>query len=164
MPLWSGALIKTHTATSIDSSHQKSIDVLQEELVDSRLNNWENDYYNLTMAAQTRYTMHKEDRKRASTDIAYYLSIDTNVDCAREGDPSIGSWADDCYHESYAVETAIRDPGADELHEDFTYEELLNMQKRDEVDQQRAEASGERTRFRHPIDRDNNKSIADKHP
>ncbi|KAF3565576.1 hypothetical protein DY000_02016062 [Brassica cretica] len=61
MPLWSGALIKTHTATSIDSSHQKSIDVLQEESVDSRLNNWENDYYNLTMAAQTRYTMHKEE-------------------------------------------------------------------------------------------------------
>ena len=79
--------------------------------------------------------LHHTSRKRASADIVYYPSIDTNVECAREGDYSIGSWADDRYHESYAVETAVRDPGADELHEGFTYEELLNMQRRDEADQ-----------------------------
>ena len=45
----------------------------------------------------------------------------------REGDYSIGSWADDHHHESYAVETTIHEPGADELHEGFTYEELLDM-------------------------------------
>ncbi|KAF2556227.1 hypothetical protein F2Q68_00015613 [Brassica cretica] len=163
------ASIETHTATSIDSAHQKSINILQEEWVDSSPGDWENYYYNPTMAAHTRDTMHTEEydedyeeeqaienistsidrnsstsidahlhqtsRKRASADIAYYPSIDTNVECAREGDYSIGSWADDRYHESYAVETAVRDPGADELHEGFTYEELLNMQRRDEADQ-----------------------------
>ena len=83
--------------------------------------------------------LHQPNRLRASTDIAYYPSIDTNVDATRDGDYSIGSWADDRHHESYAVETAYRDQGADELHEGFTYEELLNMQRRDETYQNRAE-------------------------
>ncbi|KAF2550665.1 hypothetical protein F2Q68_00034293 [Brassica cretica] len=38
------------------------------------------------------------------------------------------------------------------------------MQRRDETDQQRAEATGERTRFIHPIDRANRPSIDDKPP
>ena len=42
-------------------------------------------------------------------------SIITGVDRAREGDYSIGNWADDCYHESYAVATAIHEPGAENL-------------------------------------------------
>ncbi|KAF3594004.1 hypothetical protein DY000_02020043 [Brassica cretica] len=141
------ASIETHTATSIDSAHQKSIDFLQEKSVDSSPGDWENDYYNSTMAAHTRETMHTEDQKRASTDIAYYPTIDTGVDRAREGDYSIGSWADDHHHESYAVETTVHEPRADELHEGFTYEELLNMQRRDEVDQHQAEACGKGTRF-----------------
>ena len=73
--------------------------------------------------------------RRASTDSAYYPSIDTRVDHARERDYSIGSWADDHYHESFVVETAISQPHAEELHKGFTLEELLNMQERDEVDQ-----------------------------
>ncbi|KAF2618215.1 hypothetical protein F2Q68_00039347 [Brassica cretica] len=81
---------------------------------------------------------HQTSRKRASTDIAYYPSIDTGVDYVREGNYSIGSWADDHHHESYAVETAIHEPGADELHE---------------------EATGERTCLSHPIDRANRPSI-----
>ncbi|KAF3542570.1 hypothetical protein DY000_02006503 [Brassica cretica] len=96
---------------------------------------------------------HQPNHLRASTDIAYFPSIDTNVDVTRDGDCSIGSWADDRYHESYAVETAYRDQGADELHEGFTYEELLNIQRRDETDQNRAEAACGRTHFSHPIDR-----------
>ncbi|KAF2615799.1 hypothetical protein F2Q70_00012341 [Brassica cretica] len=59
-------------------------------------------------------------------------------------------WADNHYHESYAVETAYCDQGDDELNEGFTYEELLNMQKRDETDQNRAATAWERTRFSHP--------------
>ena len=55
----------------------------------------------------------------------------------RDRDYSIGSWPDDHHHESYAVETAYRDQGAGELHEGFTYEELLNMQRRDETDSKR---------------------------
>ncbi|KAF3609707.1 hypothetical protein DY000_02049127 [Brassica cretica] len=153
---------------------------------------WENDYYNPTMAAHTRDTMHtekydedyeeeqnikyraildEEDRllhhsswkrnapsidrtvspsidnhlhqtsqKRASTDIAYYPSIDSGVD----------------------LETAVHEPGADELHEGFTYEEILNMQRRDEADQHRVEASGERTRFSHSFDKANPPSIDEK--
>ncbi|KAF3496718.1 hypothetical protein DY000_02054289 [Brassica cretica] len=98
---------------------------------------------------------HQTSQKRASTDIAYYPSIDTGVDRVREGDYLIGSWGDDHHHESYAVETAIHEPEADEPLEGFTYEELLKMQRRDEVEQYRAEAIGERSRFSHPIDRAN---------
>ena len=65
---------------------------------------------------------------------------------------SIGSWADDHHHESYAVETSIYEPGADELHECFTYEELLDMQRRDEIDQHRSNTAWGRTRYTHPID------------
>ena len=202
------ATIETHTATSIDSAHQKSIDSPKEESVDSSPGDWENDYYNPTMAAHTRHTMHTEERaieykaildeedrllhhsswktnapsinrnvstsidthfhqtsrKRASTDIAYYPSIDTNVDCAREGDYSIGSWVDDHHHESYAVETAIHEPGADELHEGFTYEEFLNMQRREEAVQHQAETCWERTHFNHPCSRINRPSMDDKPP
>ncbi|KAF2581010.1 hypothetical protein F2Q68_00005114 [Brassica cretica] len=117
------ASIETHTAISIDSAQQKSTDGAAEESVDT------------------------------STDIAYYPSIDNNVDATRDGDYSIGSWADDRHHESYAVETAYCDQGVDELHEGFTYEEILNMQRHDETDQKRAEAAWERTHFSHPIDR-----------
>ena len=53
----------------------------------------------------------------------------------REGDYSICSWADVHHLKSYAVETTIYESGADELHEGFTYEELLNMQRRNETDQ-----------------------------
>ncbi|KAF2615703.1 hypothetical protein F2Q70_00013361 [Brassica cretica] len=97
--------------------------------------------------------LHQPNRLRASTDIAYYPSIDTNVNTTRDEDYSIGSWADDRHHESYAVETSYRDKGADELHEGFTYEELLNMQRRDETYRKRAESAWERTHFSHPTDR-----------
>ncbi|KAF2587185.1 hypothetical protein F2Q70_00035924 [Brassica cretica] len=178
-------LIETHTATSIDNTQKKSINVLEKELIDSSPEHWENDYYNPTMAAHTRHTMHTEEydedyeedrateivstsidthpnqasQKRASTDIAYFPSVDIGVDRVREGDYSIGSWADDHHHECYEVETTIHESGADELHEGFTYEELLNMQRRDEADQQRAEATEERTRLSYPIDRTNRPSI-----
>ena len=78
------------------------------------------------------------NRKRSSTYIDYYPSIDIVVDRVREGDYSIGSWADDYHYESYAVETEINEPRADELHEGFTYKELLNMQRCDEADQHQA--------------------------
>ncbi|KAF3549083.1 hypothetical protein DY000_02006987 [Brassica cretica] len=97
--------------------------------------------------------LYQPNSLRASTDIAYYPSIDTNVDATRDGDYSIGSWVDDRHRESYAVETAYCDQGADELHEGFTYEELVNIQRHDDIDQKRAEAAWERTHFSHPIDR-----------
>ncbi|KAF3504933.1 hypothetical protein F2Q69_00042387 [Brassica cretica] len=42
--------IETHTASSIDSDHQKSTDTPQDELVDSRPDDSENDYYDPIMA------------------------------------------------------------------------------------------------------------------
>ncbi|KAF3576577.1 hypothetical protein DY000_02030986 [Brassica cretica] len=143
------ASIETHTATSIDSAHKKSIDSPKDESVDSNPGDWENDYYNPTIAAHTRDTLHtkeyeedyeeeraieymaildEEDRllhhsswkrnapsidRTVSTSIDTHLhqtcrkraSIDTGVDRAREGDYSIGSWADDHHHEIFAVET-----------------------------------------------------------
>ncbi|KAF2585763.1 hypothetical protein F2Q70_00036769 [Brassica cretica] len=53
--------------------------------------------------------LHQPNHLRSSTDIPYYPPIDTNVDATRDGDYSIGSWADDRHHESYAVETSYRD-------------------------------------------------------
>ncbi|KAF3503525.1 hypothetical protein F2Q69_00042872 [Brassica cretica] len=92
-------------------------------------------------------------RKRASTDTAYYKSIGTEVNRAQEKEYSIGSWADEHHHQSFAVETSTYAPGADKLQDSFTDEELLNMQKRDGTDQIRAEAAWERTRLSHLIDR-----------
>ncbi|KAF3506805.1 hypothetical protein F2Q69_00007573 [Brassica cretica] len=100
---------------------------------------------------------------RVTTDKAYFPSIDTNVDATRDGDYSIGSWADNHYHESYAVETGYCDQGDDELNEGFTYEELLNMQKRDETDQNRAATAWERTCFSHPIDKESRPLIDTSH-
>ena len=107
---------------------------------------------------------HHTKRKRSSTDIAYQPSIDTGVDRVREGDHSIGSWTDDYHHPSYVVETEIHEPRADEFHEGFTYEELLNMKRRDEADQHQAAATGEGTRFSHSIDRANHPSIDENLP
>ncbi|KAF3542374.1 hypothetical protein DY000_02008272 [Brassica cretica] len=81
------------------------------------------------------------------------------VNRVREGDYSIGSWADDHHHDIYAEETTIYEPGADEVHECFTYEELLNMQRRNETDQHRSKTAWGRTRYRHPIDRARRPSI-----
>ncbi|KAF2572716.1 hypothetical protein F2Q70_00001461 [Brassica cretica] len=106
---------------------------------------------------------HQPNHLRESTDNAYFPSIDTNVDATRDGDDSIGSWADNPYHESYAVETAYRDQGDGELNEGFTYEEFLNMQTRDETYQNRAAAAWERTHFSHPIDRESRPSIDTNH-
>ncbi|KAF2597570.1 hypothetical protein F2Q68_00011542 [Brassica cretica] len=200
------ASVETHTATSIENAHKELTDTSKEESVDSSPDDWENDYYNPTIAAYSRQNTHTEEydedyeeerateykaildeeekllhhsswkrnapsiditrspsidtqphqrnRKRASTDNAYYSSIDAEVDHAREGDFSIGSWADEHHHESYAVETTIYTPGADELHDSFTDEELLNMQRRDETDQNRAATAWERTHFSHTIDKE----------
>ncbi|KAF3551888.1 hypothetical protein DY000_02008303 [Brassica cretica] len=165
------ASIETHTATSIDNAHQISTNTPKEESVDSIP----------TMATHTMHTKEKSpsidnygstsidtqpqqpNHFRVTTDKAYFPSIDTNVDATRDGDYSIGSWADNHYHESYAVETAYCDQGDDELNEGFTYEELLIMQKRDETDQNRAATAWERTRFSHPIDKESRPLIDTSH-
>ncbi|KAF2552171.1 hypothetical protein F2Q68_00033777 [Brassica cretica] len=61
IPTEYSALIETHTATSIDSAHKKSTDTPTEESVDSSPEDWENEYYNPTMAAYTRQNMHTEE-------------------------------------------------------------------------------------------------------
>ncbi|KAF2564565.1 hypothetical protein F2Q70_00016382 [Brassica cretica] len=94
-----------------------------------------------------------------STDTAYYKSVDTDFNRVREGDYSIGSWADEHHHESFAVETVTYTTGADKLQDSFTDEELLNMQKRDDTDQFQAEAAWERTRSSQSIDTRHPKSI-----
>ncbi|KAF3582423.1 hypothetical protein DY000_02031238 [Brassica cretica] len=190
--------IEARTATSINSSNQKSTDIPHDESVDSNPDEWENDYYNPTIDAYTRQNTHTDEydedyeeervieyraildeedkilyhssckrtapstdrtrlpsidtqpqqrcRKGASTDTAYYKSIDTDFNRVREGDYLIGSWADETHHESFAVETVTYTPGADKLQDSFTDEELLNMQKRGDTNQIQAEAAWERTR------------------
>ncbi|KAF3512545.1 hypothetical protein F2Q69_00006554 [Brassica cretica] len=52
--------------------------------------------------------------------------MDTDFNRVRDGECSIGSWADEHHHESFAVETVTYTLGADKLQERFTDEELLN--------------------------------------
>ncbi|KAF3549998.1 hypothetical protein DY000_02007329 [Brassica cretica] len=179
------ASIETHTPTSNDSAKHKSIDNHLEESIDSSPYDWENDYYNPTLAVHTatpsaRATLQTEEsvtsidrtvptsidthhnqtnRKRSSTDIAYCTLIDDGVDRAQKGNFSIGSWVDDRYHESYAVETTVHEPEADELHEGFTTEELLNHQEHSDTDYLFAEACGRGTRFYRPFTRAKHPSI-----
>ncbi|WZZ60385.1 hypothetical protein YC2023_060492 [Brassica napus] len=90
---------------------------------------------------------HQRYQKRTLTDTAYYKSIDTVVNRAQEGDYSICSWADEHHHKSCAVETTTYAPGADNLRDSFTEEELLNTQKRDGTEQVQAEVAWEITRI-----------------
>ncbi|KAF3568146.1 hypothetical protein DY000_02015495 [Brassica cretica] len=53
--------IETHIATSIDGDTQTSTDKPQDESADSCPIDWENDYYNPTIAAYTRQNMHTEE-------------------------------------------------------------------------------------------------------
>ncbi|KAF2573527.1 hypothetical protein F2Q70_00002182 [Brassica cretica] len=97
--------IDTHPIASIDSGHPKLTDVEGDKSVDTCPDEWENDYYNPTIATYTRQNMHTDEnapsidmtslpsidtqshqrcRKRASTDAAYYKSIDTEVHHAQE--------------------------------------------------------------------------------
>ncbi|KAF3542373.1 hypothetical protein DY000_02008273 [Brassica cretica] len=55
------ASIETHTATSINSGYKKSTKNPHDESVNSRPYDWENDYYNPTIAAYTRQNMHTEE-------------------------------------------------------------------------------------------------------
>ena len=47
------ASIETYTATLIDTANKKSIDIHKEKSIDSSPDDWENDYYNHTMAMHT---------------------------------------------------------------------------------------------------------------
>jgi len=55
------ASIESHTAISIDRGNKKSTDKPQDKSVDSCPDDWENDYYNPTIAAYTRQNMHTEE-------------------------------------------------------------------------------------------------------
>ncbi|KAF3609983.1 hypothetical protein DY000_02049242 [Brassica cretica] len=70
------ASIETHTATSIDSVHQKSIDIPKDESVDSNPKDWENDYYNPTMAAHTMHTEEYDEDYEEEQAIKYKVILD----------------------------------------------------------------------------------------
>ncbi|KAF2587482.1 hypothetical protein F2Q70_00036035 [Brassica cretica] len=179
------ASIKTHTPTSIDNANQKSIDNANQKSIDNLLkqsidssstaaqDDWPPKCYPIFALKAATSSQHldeydedyEEERAteyRASTNIAYYTSIDNEIDHAKEGNYSIGSWADDHYHERYDVETAIHEPGVDELHEGFTTEELLNHQEHSDTDSLFAEACGRGTRFYRPFTKAKRPSIDNK--
>ncbi|KAF2578681.1 hypothetical protein F2Q68_00004525 [Brassica cretica] len=169
------ASIETHSATSIDNEYDE--DYEEERATEYRVildgeekllhnSSWKRNAPSIDMTRSPSIDTqpHQRNRKRASTDTAYYKSIDTKVNHVREGDYSIGSWVDGHHHESFAVETSIYAPGENKLQDGFTDEELLNMQRRDETDQIQAEAAWERTRFSHPIDRAIHPSIDTRRP
>ncbi|KAF3485233.1 hypothetical protein F2Q69_00052860 [Brassica cretica] len=102
-----------------------------------------------------------------STDIPHDESVDSIPDeCENDYyNPTIDAYIrqnmhTDEYDEDYEEERAIDfTPGADKLQDSFTDEELLNIQKRDDIDQIQAEASWERTRFSQSIDTRHQQSI-----
>ncbi|KAF3576753.1 hypothetical protein DY000_02031426 [Brassica cretica] len=162
------ASIETHTATSIHSANQKSIDSHKEESIDSSPDDWENDYYNPTMAMHTaiptRDTLHTEeyDEDYEEEQAIEYRAILAEEDRLLHH----SSWKRNAMSIERTVptsidtlETTISQQHADELHEGFTTKELLNMRERDEVDQHRAEACGEGTRFSRPLTRATRPSI-----
>ncbi|KAF3560150.1 hypothetical protein F2Q69_00012616 [Brassica cretica] len=173
--------IDTHPETSNDTSHPESTDAEEEKSVDNCPDEWENNYYNPIIDAYSKQNMHTDEYdedyeeeqateyraifdERASTDTAYYKLVDTDVNRSREGNYSIGSWADEHHHESFAVETATNAPEADKLQDSFTDEELINMQRRNDTDQIQAEAAWERTRFSQSTDTRHQQSIDTRHP
>ncbi|KAF3609984.1 hypothetical protein DY000_02049245 [Brassica cretica] len=114
---------QTHRAYYEDYEVERAIeykDILDKEDRLLHHSSWKRNVSSIYRTVSTLFDthLHQTSRKQASINTAYYLSIDTNVDRAREGDYSIGSWADDRYHESYVVETTVSDPGADAPHED----------------------------------------------
>ena len=151
------ASIETHTPTSIDSTNQKSIDNQLEESIDSSPDDWENNYYNPTLAEHSARSSPRATPHREEYDADYEEERATKYKgiCAEERNYSIGSWANDHYHQSYAVETAVHEPGADEPHEGFTNEELLNNQELSDKNLLFAEACGRGTRFCRPFTRAN---------
>ncbi|KAF2598306.1 hypothetical protein F2Q68_00009844 [Brassica cretica] len=53
--------IETHSATWIDSCNQISTDIPHEESVDTNPDEWENNYYNPTIDAYTKQSMHTDE-------------------------------------------------------------------------------------------------------
>ncbi|KAF3509172.1 hypothetical protein F2Q69_00006898 [Brassica cretica] len=70
------ASIETHTATSIDSVHTKLTDTPQEESVESRPDEWENDYYMPTMATHTMHTKTYDEDYEAERAIEQKATLD----------------------------------------------------------------------------------------
>ncbi|KAF2593262.1 hypothetical protein F2Q70_00043557 [Brassica cretica] len=143
-----GIIAACHCGAECESDNSKSIDTHPVTSIDAR---------------HPKSTHTEGDESRASTKTAYYKSVDPDFNRVRDGDYSIGSWADEHHHESFAVETTTYTPGADKLQDSFTDEELLNMQKRDDTDQIQAEAAWERTRFSQSIDTRHQQSIDTRH-
>ncbi|KAF3561242.1 hypothetical protein DY000_02016225 [Brassica cretica] len=117
--------------------------------------------YSESIETHTATSIHNGHQK--STDTAYNKSVDIDFNRVRDGDYSIGSWADEHHHESFEIETVTYTPGTDKLQDSFTDEELLNMQKRDDTYQFKAEAAWERTCSSQSIDTRHPQSI-DKFP
>ncbi|KAF3503024.1 hypothetical protein F2Q69_00043043 [Brassica cretica] len=138
-------------------TNQKSIDNQLEESIDSSPDDWENNYYNPTLAEHSERSSPRATPHREEYDAYYEEERATEYKgiCAEERNYSIGSWANDHYHQSYAVETAVHEPGADEPHEGFTNEELLNHQELSDKNLLFAEACGRGTRFCRPFTRAN---------
>ncbi|KAF3576243.1 hypothetical protein DY000_02031192 [Brassica cretica] len=183
------ASIETHTATSIDSARQISTDTPKEESVDGSPNDWENDYYNPTMAAHTKDTMHTEEydedfeKERA---IEYKAALEEenrllhhsswkgmrrrSTEHAQHRSTSILFKQDENEHRP-TLPTSHRSTLESTVYEKETTRlavgQMITITKamqRDEADQLRAEAIGKRTRLSHPIDRANRPSIDNNHP
>uniref|UniRef100_M4FHP4 Uncharacterized protein n=2 Tax=Brassica campestris TaxID=3711 RepID=M4FHP4_BRACM len=107
---------------------------------------------------------HQTGRKRASTDISYFSLIDTGVDRIREGDYSIGSWADDHHQESYVVETKFMNQEQINFMRVSHIRNFLTCKNIVKQINNEQKLLGERTRFSHSIDKANRPSIDNKPP
>ncbi|KAF2611662.1 hypothetical protein F2Q70_00011810 [Brassica cretica] len=163
--------IDTHLVTSIDTNNMKSTDADKKISVDIAIldeedkllhhSSWKRNApsFDITSLPSIDTQPQQRCRKRASTDTAYYKSVDTDLNRVRDGDYSIGSLAEEHHHDSFAVKTVTYTQGADKLQHSFIDEALLNMQKPYDTDQFQAEAAWEITRFSQSINTHHQQSI-----
>ncbi|KAF2567630.1 hypothetical protein F2Q70_00026041 [Brassica cretica] len=102
------ASIDSQTQPSIESSIQLTIDNHTRESIDSSP---ANDTFALPVHCYLSFAVNTQ----LQTSIDYHYG-DT---ISRHGDRSIGSWADDSHHESFAVDTALPEMQSDEYDEDY---------------------------------------------
>ncbi|KAF3545761.1 hypothetical protein DY000_02007880 [Brassica cretica] len=108
------ASIDSRTYTSIDSAIQPMIDNHSRDSID---NSPANETFALPLHCYLSFAVNTQPQ----TSIDYHY----DVTISRQGDYSIGSWADDSHHESFAVDIELPEKRSDEYDEDYHREKII---------------------------------------
>ncbi|KAF3592787.1 hypothetical protein DY000_02021348 [Brassica cretica] len=108
------ALIDNRSYTSINSAIQPTIGNHSRESIDSSL---ANEIFSLQVHCYLSFAVNTQPQ----TSIDYHYG-DT---ISRQGDYSIGSWADNSHHERFAVDTELPEMRSDEYDEDYHIDKTI---------------------------------------